>query len=134
MKTGYIGPANDQSTLWTTDGAVYYTTDGTDPAGSLGVASGTSTAVALAYDGIQQDASGNGNAAYWRGTMAGVLNGLPLGSEGRYKIGLWNTATMKRNLPTTKRRPITRFLKHVMDKQDMVDEFNYELRMWLFII
>jgi len=93
VKTGYIGPANDPATLWSSAGAVYFTTDGSTPTGSLGVASGTSTSVALVFDGVEQDNSGNGNAALWRATLAGVLDGLPLGGEVKYKIGLWNSAT-----------------------------------------
>jgi glycosidase len=92
LKTGYIGPDNDPSTLWATNGAVYYTTDGSTPAGSLGVASGTSQAAVMVFDGIEGDASGNGNAAFWRGTLSNVLTGLPLGAQVKYKIGLWNTA------------------------------------------
>lgn len=94
LKTGYIGPDNDPATLWATNGAVYFTTDGTEPTGSLGIASGNSTQVAaLVFDGIEGDASGNGNAAYWRGTLTGALDGLPLGGQVKYRIGLWNTAT-----------------------------------------
>ena len=92
LKTGYIGPANDPATLWSTHGAVYFTTDGSAPGGALGVPSGSSQAAALSFDGIQGDSSSNGNAAFWKGTMAGVLNGLPLGGQVKYRIGLWNTA------------------------------------------
>lgn len=92
LKTGYIGPDNDPTTLWATNGAVYYTTDGTTPSGSLGTASGTSQSAPLSFDGIEGDASGNGNGAYWRGTLSGVLSGLPLGGQVKYKIGLWNAA------------------------------------------
>lgn len=93
LKTGYIGPDNDPATLWSSQGAVYFTTDGSTPAGSLGVPSGNTQVAALVFDGTEGDASGNGNAAFWRGTMAGVLSGLPVGGQIRYRIGLWNTAT-----------------------------------------
>ncbi|MGB0415719.1 MAG: hypothetical protein ACPGKS_02600 [Coraliomargarita sp.] len=93
LKTGYIGPANDPATLWTTNGAVYYTTDGSDPDGSLGVPSGTSAASPLSFDGTDRDNSGNGNAAFWRGTMTDVLSGLSLGDQVKYRVSLWNTAT-----------------------------------------
>jgi hypothetical protein len=93
LKTGYIGPDNDPSTLWATDGAIYYTTDGSEPGGSLGSPTGNSSAASLSFDGIEGDNSGNGNAAYWRGTMSGVLNGLSLGDQVKYTIGLWNSAT-----------------------------------------
>ncbi|GAB4172192.1 MAG: hypothetical protein Fur0032_11590 [Terrimicrobiaceae bacterium] len=92
LKTGYIGPDNDPTTLWATHGAVYFTTDGSNPTGSLGVGSGSTMAAPLAFDGIEGDASGNGNAAFWTGTMSGVLNGLPIGSQVRYRIGLWNSS------------------------------------------
>ena len=95
VKTGYIGPANDPATRWADAGAVYYTTDGSDPDGALGTPSGTASAVALIFDGTDRDNSGNGNAAFWRATLPGVLNGLPLGAQVRYKIGLWNTVTNK---------------------------------------
>lgn len=92
-KTGYIGPDNSPDSRWANAGAVYFTTDGSTPAGSLGSASGNSTAVAMVFDGTEGDSSGNGNAAVWRGTIAGVLNGLPVGAQVKYRIGLWNTAT-----------------------------------------
>jgi hypothetical protein len=92
-KTGYIGSDNSLDTRWATAAAVYYTTDGSTPGGSLGVPSGSSTAAAMDFDGIEGDPSGNGNAAMWRGTLAGVLDGLPIGGEVKYKIGLWNPET-----------------------------------------
>jgi len=93
VKSGYIGPDNEEATLWSTHGAVYYTTDGSEPGGSLGTPSGSSAAVALTFDGTAMDNSGNGNAAWWRATLPGVLDGLPLGGQVKYKIGLWNAAT-----------------------------------------
>ncbi|MGJ8651863.1 MAG: hypothetical protein ACSHX8_01195 [Opitutaceae bacterium] len=93
LKTGYIGPDNLESTLWATNGAIYYTTDGTEPDGSLGTPSGTSSATTLSFDGIEGDGSGNGNAANWQGTMTDVLNSLPFGGQVKYKLGLWNRAT-----------------------------------------
>jgi hypothetical protein len=93
IKTGYIGPDNSAASRWATAGAVYHTTDGTTPAGALGVATGTSTATAMIFDGTEQDASGNGNAALWRATLVNVLNGLPLGAQVKYRIGLWNPET-----------------------------------------
>ena len=98
LKTGYIGSSGALDTRWATAGALYYRldpagTDATAPGGALGVAAAGSTAVALQYDGVEGDASGNGNAAWWRGTMSNALAGLPLGGKLRYKIGLWNPAT-----------------------------------------
>lgn len=92
-KTGYIGSDNSLDSRWANAGAVYYTTDGSRPAGALGTASGTSAAVAMVFDGTEGDDSGNGNAAVWRGTLSGVLSGLSVGAQVKYRIGLWNTAT-----------------------------------------
>lgn len=93
LRSGYIGPDNDPDTRWSTHGAIYYTTDGTDPQGSLGVATGSTTAVALIPDGVQPDGSGNGNAIWWQGTMVDVLDGLAFGDQVRYRIGLWHEDT-----------------------------------------
>lgn len=93
LKSGYIGPDNDPATRWATLGAVYFTTDGSDPVGTLGAASGTTTAVALNFDGSEEDGSGNGNAALWRATLPGVLGDLPFGGQVKYRIGLWNPDT-----------------------------------------
>tara|TARA_B110000285_G_scaffold148512_2_gene165739 strand:- start:1212 stop:5102 length:3891 start_codon:yes stop_codon:yes gene_type:complete len=93
LKTGYIGPDNDAATRWANAGVIYYTIDGSTPAGAFGTGTGNTFTTALSYDGVVGDNSGNGNAAVWRGTLVDVLDGLPLGSEVKYKISLWNTAT-----------------------------------------
>lgn len=94
VKTGYIGPDNDNASRWATHGAVYYTLDGSTPLGTHGEAGNSSTtAVPLLFDGTDGDPSANGNAAWWRGTLNNVLAALNLGDEVRYRIGLWNTAT-----------------------------------------
>ncbi|MGA0367904.1 MAG: hypothetical protein ACO3N7_00460 [Kiritimatiellia bacterium] len=93
VKTGYIGPDNVPESRWANAGAIYYTTDGTEPAGSLGVASGTSMAQALEFDGTEGDNSLNGNAVWWRGTVSGLLSTMQLGDTVKYKIGLWNSET-----------------------------------------
>ena len=113
VKTGYIGPDNDSATRWANAGAVYYTTDGTDPEGALGVAAGTAGAVAMAFDGTDADNSGNGNAAWWRATLPGVLDGLLLGEQVRYKIGLWHTDTLEE-----------KFADHVAGEDDAVFVFQ----------
>lgn len=98
LKTGYIGTSGALNTRWATAGALYYRldptgTDATAPGGTLGVADAGCTAIALQYDGVEGDGSGNGNAAWWRGTISNALAGLPIGGKVRYKIGLWNPAT-----------------------------------------
>jgi len=92
VKTGYIGPNNDPATRWADEGAVYYTTDGNNPSGVFGIPTGTSSAVPLVFDGTEGDNSGNGNAVWWRATLPGVLDGLPIGGEVKYEIALWNSA------------------------------------------
>ena len=94
VKTGYIGPDNDPISRWATQGAVYFTLDGSTPAGTLGSpTNGSTTAVPLVFDGTEGDPSGNGNAVWWRGTIGGVLGSLDLGDQVKYRIGLWNNET-----------------------------------------
>jgi glycosidase len=93
VKSGYIGPDNSPASLWSTGGAIYFTTDGSIPTGTLGVGSGTTLTAPLVFSGTEGDNSGNGNAAAWEGTMDGVLDGLALGAEVKYRIGLWNSDT-----------------------------------------
>ncbi len=88
-KTGYIGKVGDLATRWANAGAVYYTTDGSAPGGSLGTPTGTSMAVALAVDHLENDPSGSGNAVWWKGRAAG-LGGVALGTVVKYKVGFWH--------------------------------------------
>jgi len=85
IKIGYIGEDSSLSSRWADRASVYYTTDGSAPAGSLGVASGTSQVVALSLDHIEGDASPAGNAMWWKGTASD----LPVFATIRYKIGAW---------------------------------------------
>ena len=87
IKTGYIGKDSSLASRWADHAAVYYTTDGSTPAGSLGVASGTSQAVVLSLDHIEDDASPAGNAMWWQGTASN----LPTFTTIRYKIGVWHS-------------------------------------------
>ncbi len=86
-KVGYVPKNNDLTKKWVTNGAVYYTTDGTAPAGALGVPSGTTQAVAMVLDHTEGDQSPAGNAMWWRGDVSN----LPTFTNIRYRIGLWNT-------------------------------------------
>ena len=84
---GYV--ANDGSYQAVDRGYIYYTTDGTTPVGSLGVAGNASTqVVAMEYVGLQQDASEAGEAMRWQAVVAG----LPSFTNIKYRIGFWNTA------------------------------------------
>lgn len=101
-KVGYIGDPADLSTRWATNGAVYYTVDGTEPAGSLGQAGNASTHVAqFNYDhpdNSNTQNSGTGSVAgtpmWWSASVPNLLN-LPLGATIKYKIGFWNAPEEK---------------------------------------
>lgn len=84
VKIGYIN--GDGSNPWVTNAAVYYTTDGSVPAGGWGVASNASTRVIrMALDHVEDDASPYGEAMKWRGTLTNAPAFMPV----RYKIGAW---------------------------------------------
>ena len=88
-KVGYIGKDATAASQWADHGAIYYTTDGTAPAGSLGAAGTSSTQVAsLALDHLEDDSSIAGNAMWWLGTV----NNLPTYTTIQYKIGMWDSA------------------------------------------
>ena len=86
-EAGYI--SKDATLQWISNGALYYTTDGTAPSGALGVAaSGTTTQVVpLTYDHESNNNSIAGNSVYWTGTAS-----LPTYTTVNYKIGLWNSS------------------------------------------
>ena len=87
-KAGYIGKDGTAASQWINQGSLYYTTDGTTPAGALGMAGTTSTiTVPLAFNNTGNDSSIAGNAMYW----ATTVNNLPMYTTINYKIGLWNT-------------------------------------------
>ncbi len=88
VKAGYIGKDNTMGSRWADSGAVYYTTDGTSPVGSLGVGSGTTHTVALNFDHEEDDPSIAGNAMWW----VGIGTNLPGFTTIQYKVGMWNSA------------------------------------------
>ena len=96
-KVGYIGDVNDLGTRWATNGAVYYTTDGSSPAGSLGVPSGSTQVVSFSYDHPENhDQNGGSNsiagtATWWMASAPGLLQSVPIGGTIKYRIGFWNT-------------------------------------------
>ena len=96
VRSGYIGSDNSLASRWSTHGAVYFTTDGSTPVGSLGVAGNAQTsAVSMVYAGAVSDASGNGNAMSWEGTLSNIMSSLSIGATLKYRIGLWNAATLE---------------------------------------
>ncbi len=96
-KVGYIGDLNDLGTRWATNGAVYYTTDGSSPTGSFGVPSGSTQVVAFSYDHPENnDQNGGGGSAagtamWWVAPVPGLLQNVPLGGTIKYRIGFWNS-------------------------------------------
>jgi len=100
-KAGYIGDPNNTSTQWITNGALYYTTDGSEPlpnAATPGQAGNAAThVVTFTYDhpeNSNQNGGGQsiaGTAMWWVATAPGLLNSS-LGTTVKYKVGFWNTA------------------------------------------
>lgn len=88
IKIGYIGKDSSVGSRWADHASVYYTTDGSTPAGSLGTAGGTSQAAALSLDHVEVDASPAGNAMWWQGTGSN----LPTFTTIKYKIGVWHSS------------------------------------------
>ncbi len=88
IKIGYIGRDSSLASRWADHASVYYTTDGSSPAGSLGVAGVTSHAAALSLDHLEGDASPAGNAMWWKGTGTN----LPTYATIKYKIGVWHSS------------------------------------------
>ncbi len=80
--------SKDASARWADNGCLYYTTDGSTPAGSLGVGSGTTRVMPVIYNHEQDNFSIAGNAMWW----AGTVTNLPDYTAINYKIGAWNSA------------------------------------------
>jgi hypothetical protein len=84
---GYI--AQDNSFQGADRSYIYYTTNGTEPAGSLGVAGNASTFVrAMDYAGMLPDESAAGEKMSWQV----VVSNLPELTTIRYRLGFWHTA------------------------------------------
>ena len=80
--------SKDATVRWADNGCIYYTTDGSTPAGSLGVGSGTTQVMPIHYDHEQDNSSIAGNAMWWVGTVTNIPNYTAI----NYKIGVWNSA------------------------------------------
>jgi hypothetical protein len=86
IEIGY--QSKDSSIRWADHGCIYYTTDGSTPAGTLGVGSGTTQVMPISYDHEQDNTSIAGNAMWWVGTVTNIPNDTAI----NYKIGVWNSA------------------------------------------
>jgi len=97
-KVGYIGDVNNQATRWADNGAVYYTTDGSDPvAGATPGTSGNGSTqvVSLGYSHPESTGGGQGGNNSVAGTpmwWVGQLTNLPAATLIKYKVGLWHSA------------------------------------------
>jgi len=73
---------------WADYAAVYYTTNGAEPHGHYGVATGAGTLVAaMSFDHMEEDSYPDADAMWWQGTASG----LPSLTTIKYKIGAWKT-------------------------------------------
>ncbi|MCX6896709.1 MAG: alpha-amylase family glycosyl hydrolase [Verrucomicrobia bacterium] len=88
VKAGYIGKDDSTASRYADNGRVYFTTDGSTPAGALGVGSGTTQVAPLAFDHRENDPSAAGNAMWWKGTLTNLAQFATV----KYKIGLWHSA------------------------------------------
>ncbi|MEI8386445.1 MAG: alpha-amylase family glycosyl hydrolase [Verrucomicrobiota bacterium] len=95
-KLGYISDPNTPSTKWADSGAVYYTTDGSDPTGELGVGNGTTQVALCTYDHPESNNQGSqspaGTPMWWVATAPTLLQNVPVGGTIKYKIGFWHAA------------------------------------------
>jgi len=80
--------SKDASVRWADHGCIYYTTDGSTPAGSLGIPGGTTQVMPIMHDHEQDNSSLAGNAMWWVGTVTN----LPDYTSINYQIGVWNSA------------------------------------------
>ena len=88
VKAGYIGKDDSLASRYANTGCIYFTTDGSPPAGALGVGSNTTQVAGLWFDHRENDPSVAGNAMWWVGTISNV----PLYSVTKYQISLWHSA------------------------------------------
>lgn len=97
-KVGYIGDVNNPGTRWANNGYLYYTTDGSNPTGSLGVGSGSTTAIPFTYDHPENNTQNSGGqsvagtAMWWVANVGNLLGNVPLGGTIKYRIGFWNNS------------------------------------------
>jgi hypothetical protein len=81
--------SKDATVRWADHGCIYYTTDGSTPAGALGVPGGTTQVMPIGYDHEQDNTSIAGNGMWWVGTVTNLPNYTSI----KYRIGVWNSAS-----------------------------------------
>lgn len=94
-KVGYQTDINDPATRWVTNGALYYTTDGSEPTGALGIPSGTTQIAPVLFDfpeNLNQGTPNPTGTAMWWTTESLALPPVTLI---KYRLGFWNTANLE---------------------------------------
>ena len=91
VKIGYVGKDDSPGSRWVDNAAIYCTTDGSTPAGSLGYGSNTTQSAALHFDHPETDPSIAGDAMWWTGT----ISNLPAFTPIQYRISAWNSANLE---------------------------------------
>lgn len=90
-KVGYQ-TTSDPATRWASHGAVYYTTDNSEPSGALGVASGSTQVASFSFSHPENlnlgDQNPTGTAMWWTTDQVIVPELTPI----KYRIGFWNSA------------------------------------------
>src|SRR5262249_47846983 len=69
VKIGYLGKDDSPGSRWVDNARIYYTTDGSTPAGALGQASNTTQVAALVFNHPENNPSPAGDAMWWDGTV-----------------------------------------------------------------
>ena len=94
-KVGYISELNDPSSRWADSGAVYYTTDGSTPGGSLGTGTGNTQVAPFTFSHPESNNQGDQSVAgapmWWSATVPALLQDAPVGGTVKYKIGFWHS-------------------------------------------
>jgi glycosidase len=91
VKIGYLGKDDSPGSRWVDNASIYYTTDGSTPAGALGFGSNTTQAAALRFDHPETDSSVAGDAMWWTGT----ISNLPTFTTVKYRIGAWHSGNQE---------------------------------------
>jgi Bacterial cadherin-like domain/Alpha amylase, catalytic domain len=87
-KVGYQGKDGTVGSRWADNACVYYTTDGSTPAGSHGAGTGTTLAAPMRFDHEENDLSVAGNDMWWTVTVSNLPDFTPI----NYLIGVWHSA------------------------------------------
>ena len=88
IKIGYLGKDDSLGSIWVDNAVLYYTTNGSAPAGSLGIGSGGTQVAPLSFDHAETDPSIAGDAMWWVVTVSNLPTFTPI----NYRISAWNSS------------------------------------------